>query len=189
MEIFTKSITLIIVGIIKFYQFVISPVMSQSCRHYPTCSEYSIESIKTVVESPIKVFAQNLETVERLTHPIRDPRAGYQKTLTVLKKAKELNPNIITKSSIILGMGETDEEINKTFEDLRLHEVDIVTLGQYLRPTLNHLPIDRWVTPDEFEKYRKEGLEYGFKEVVSGPFVRSSYRAERALELNNVGLA
>ena len=65
-------------------------------------------------------------------------------------------------------MGETDEEINKTFEDLRLHEVDIVTLGQYLRPTLNHLPIDRWVTPDEFEKYRKEGLEYGFKEVVSG---------------------
>ena len=149
----------------------------------------SIESIKTVVESPIKVFAQNLETVERLTHPIRDPRAGYQKTLTVLKKAKELNPNIITKSSIILGMGETDEEINKTFEDLRLHEVDIVTLGQYLRPTLNHLPIDRWVTPDEFEKYRKEGLEYGFKEVVSGPFVRSSYRAERALEFNNVGLA
>ena len=149
----------------------------------------SIESIKTVVESPIKVFAQNLETVERLTHPIRDPRAGYQKTLTVLKKAKELNPNIITKSSIILGMGETDEEIKKTFEDLRLHEVDIVTLGQYLRPTLNHLPIDRWVTPDEFEKYRKEGLEYDFKEVVSGPFVRSSYRAERALELNNVGLA
>tara|TARA_B100000941_G_scaffold55715_1_gene36132 strand:+ start:314 stop:1285 length:972 start_codon:yes stop_codon:yes gene_type:complete len=149
----------------------------------------SIESIKTVVESPIKVFAQNLETVERLTHPIRDPRAGYQKTLTVLKKAKELNPNIITKSSIILGMGETDEEIKKTFEDLRLHEVDIVTLGQYLRPTLNHLPIDRWVTPDEFEKYRQEGLEYDFKEVVSGPFVRSSYRAERALELNNVGLA
>ena len=149
----------------------------------------SIESIKTVVESSIKVFAQNLETVERLTHPIRDPRAGYQKTLTVLKKAKELNSNIITKSSIILGMGETDEEINKTFEDLRLHEVDIVTLGQYLRPTLNHLPIERWVTPDEFEKYRKEGLKYGFKEVVSGPFVRSSYRAERALEFNNVGLA
>ena len=106
-----------------------------------------------------------------------------------IKKAKELNPNIITKSSVILGMGETDEEINTTFEDLRLHEVDIVTLGQYLRPTLNHLPIDRWVTPDEFEKYRKEGLEYGFKEVVSGPFVRSSYRAERALEFNNVGLA
>ena len=92
----------------------------------------SIESIKKVVESPIKVFAQNVETVERLTHPIRDPRAGYQKTLTVLKKAKELNPNIITKSSIILGMGETDEEISKTFEDLRLHNVDIVTLGQYL---------------------------------------------------------
>ena len=145
-------------------------------------------AIKTIVNSPIKVFAQNIETVERLTHPIRDPRAGYMKTMEVLKHAKEINKQIITKSSIIVGLGENDREIYKTFEDLRNHNVDIVTLGQYLRPTLNHHPIDRWVTPEEFEIYREKGLEYGFLEVVSGPMVRSSYRAERALELNNAGL-
>ena len=145
-------------------------------------------AVKTIVNSPIKVFAQNIETVERLTHPIRDPRAGYLKTMEVLKHAKEINKHIITKSSIIVGLGEKDREIYKTFEDLRNHDVDIVTLGQYLRPTLNHHPIDRWVTPEEFEMYREKGLEYGFLEVVSGPMVRSSYRAERALELNNAGL-
>ncbi len=145
-------------------------------------------AIRTIVNSPIKVFAQNIETVERLTHPIRDPRAGYLKTMEVLKHAKEINKQIITKSSIIVGLGENDREIYKTFEDLRNHNVDIVTLGQYLRPTLNHHPIDRWVTPEEFEMYREKGLEYGFLEVVSGPMVRSSYRAERALELNNAGL-
>ena len=145
-------------------------------------------AIKTIVNSPIKVFAQNIETVERLTHPIRDPRAGYLKTMEVLKHAKEINKHIITKSSIIVGLGENDGEIYKTFEDLRNHNVDIVTLGQYLRPTLNHHPIDRWVTPEEFEMYREKGLEYGFLEVVSGPMVMSSYRAERALELNNAGL-
>ena len=145
-------------------------------------------AIRTIVNSPIKVFAQNIETVERLPHPIRDPRAGYLKTMEVLKHAKEINKHIITKSSIIVGLGEKDREIYKTFEDLRNHDVDIVTLGQYLRPTLNHHPIDRWVTPEEFEMYREKGLEYGFLEVVSGPMVRSSYRAERALELNNAGL-
>ena len=110
-------------------------------------------AIRTIVNSPIKVFAQNIETVERLTHPIRDPRAGYLKTMEVLKHAKEINKHIITKSSIIVGLGENDREIYKTFEDLRNHNVDIVTLGQYLRPTLNHHPIDRWVTPEEFEMY------------------------------------
>lgn len=148
----------------------------------------SYDSIETVVNSPIKVFAQNIETVERLTHPIRDPRAGYQKTMDVLRVAKEINPNMITKSSIILGLGEIDEEIYQTFEDLRNNNVDIVTLGQYLRPTLNHLPIDRWVKPQEFEIYRKVGLKYGFLEVVSGPMARSSYRAERALDFNNAGI-
>mgnify|MGYP000176796652 FL=1 len=146
------------------------------------------DSIETVVNSPIKVFAQNIETVERLTHPIRDPRAGYSKTLDVLKTAKEINPNMITKSSIILGLGETEDEIYQTFEDLRKHNVDIVTLGQYLRPTLNHHPIDRWVTPKEFDLYRKMGLKYGFLEVISSPMARSSYRAERALDFNNAGI-
>ena len=146
------------------------------------------DSIETVVNSPIKVFAQNIETVERLTHPIRDPRAGYSKTLDVLKTAKEINPNMITKSSIILGLGETEDEIYQTFADLRKHNVDIVTLGQYLRPTLNHYPIDRWITPKEFDLYRKVGLKYGFLEVISSPMARSSYRAERALDLNNAGI-
>ena len=148
----------------------------------------SKEAVKTVIDSPIKVFAQNIETVERLTHPIRDPRAGYSKTLKVLRFAKKINPKIITKTSIIVGLGETDEEIYKTYKDLRDHKVDIVTLGQYLRPTLNHHPVDRWVTPQQFEKYRQKGLDYGFLEVISGPMVRSSYRAERALDFNNAGL-
>lgn len=148
----------------------------------------SKEAVKTVIDSPIKVFAQNIETVERLTHPIRDPRAGYSKTLKVLRFAKQMNPKIITKTSIIVGLGETDEEIYKTYKDLRDHKVDIVTLGQYLRPTLNHHPVDRWVTPQQFEKYRQKGLDNGFLEVISGPMVRSSYRAERALDFNNAGL-
>jgi len=146
------------------------------------------DSVETVVNSPIKVFAQNIETVERLTHPIRDPRAGYKKTLDVLKMAKEINADMITKSSIILGLGEKEEEIYRTFKDLRDHNVDIVTLGQYLRPTLNHHPIDRWVTPEEFDLYRKVGLKYGFLEVISSPMARSSYRAERALDFNNAGI-
>ena len=87
-----------------------------------------------------------------------------------------------------MGLGEKDTEIYQTFKDLRAHNVDIVTLGQYLRPTLNHHPIDRWVTPEEFDLYRKVGLKYGFLEVISSPMARSSYRAERALDFNNAGI-
>ncbi len=145
-------------------------------------------SIQTIVNSGLEVFAQNLETVERLTHHVRDIRAGYQQTLNVLAESKKINPNVLTKTSLILGLGETDEEIEKTMDDLIKHQVDILTLGQYLRPTLNHLPVERWVTPEEFNRYRDIGLSKGFLEVVSGPMVRSSYRAERALEKNNAGL-
>ena len=134
------------------------------------------------------MFAQNLETVERLTYPVRDPRAGYQQTLDVLFESKEINADVLTKTSLILGLGETDQEIEKAMDDLIAHKVDILTLGQYLRPTLNHLPVERWVTPEEFNKYRDIGLKKGFLEVVSGPMVRSSYRAERALQKNNAGL-
>ena len=105
-------------------------------------------SVEILVNSGIEVFAQNLETVERLTHPVRDPRAGYQQTLDVLKKAKELNKNVLTKTSLILGLGEQTDEIEKTMDDLLDHKVDILTLGQYLRPTLNHLPVHKWVTPE-----------------------------------------
>ena len=145
-------------------------------------------SIDTIVNSGIEVFAQNLETVKRLTHPVRDPRAGYQQTLDVLYESKEINKEVLTKTSLILGLGETDEEIEQAMDDLIDHKVDILTLGQYLRPTLNHLPVERWVTPEEFEKYREIGLSKGFLEVVSGPMVRSSYRAEQALQKNNAGI-
>ena len=145
-------------------------------------------SIDTIVNSGIEVFAQNLETVKRLTHPVRDPRAGYQQTLDVLYESKEINKEVLTKTSLILGLGETDEEIEQAMDDLLDHKVDILTLGQYLRPTLNHLPVERWVTPEEFEKYREIGLSKGFLEVVSGPMVRSSYRAEQALQKNNAGI-
>jgi len=145
-------------------------------------------SIDTLVNCGLEVFAQNIETVERLTHPVRDIRAGYKQTLDVLAESKRINPKVLTKTSLILGLGETDQEIEETMDDLIKNEVDILTLGQYLRPTLNHLPIERWVTPEEFEIYREIGLKKGFLEVVSGPMVRSSYRAERALEKNNAGL-
>ena len=145
-------------------------------------------SIETIVNSGIEVFAQNMETVERLTHPVRDIRAGYQQTLDVLAESKKINPDVLTKTSLILGLGETDEEIEKTMDDLIASNVDILTLGQYLRPTLNHIPVEKWVTPEEFNRYRDIGLSKGFLEVVSGPMVRSSYRAERVLEKNNAGL-
>jgi len=145
-------------------------------------------SIDTLVNCGLEVFAQNIETVERLTHQVRDIRAGYQQTLDVLAESKRINQEILTKTSIILGLGETDAEIEQTMDDLIENKVDILTIGQYLRPTRNHHPIERWVTPEEFEKYRKVGLQKGFLEVVSGPMVRSSYRAERALEKNNAGL-
>jgi lipoic acid synthetase len=145
-------------------------------------------SIDTLVNCGLEVFAQNIETVERLTHPVRDIRAGYKQTLDVLAESKIINPKVLTKTSLILGLGETDQEIEETMDDLIKNKVDILTLGQYLRPTLNHMPIERWVTPEEFETYREIGLKKGFLEVVSGPMVRSSYRAERALEKNNAGL-
>ena len=145
-------------------------------------------SIKTLVNCGLEVFAQNIETVERLTHQVRDIRAGYQQTLNVLAESKRINPMVLTKTSIILGLGETDKEIDQTMDDLIDNKVDILTIGQYLRPTMNHHPIERWVTPEEFEKYREIGLKKGFLEVVSGPMVRSSYRAERVLQKNNADL-
>ena len=147
-----------------------------------------MEHVETVVDSGITVFAQNVETVKRLTHPVRDPRASYEQTLAVLKHAKVYRPDVLTKTSLMLGLGETEDEILQTMDDLREAKVDIVTFGQYLQPTRNHLPIDRYVTPEEFEKYRQWGLEKGFLEVVSGALVRSSYRAEQVLAKNNVGL-
>ncbi|MBS0578471.1 MAG: lipoyl synthase [Proteobacteria bacterium] len=147
-----------------------------------------LADVATVVDSGIEVFAQNIETVRRLTHPVRDPRAGYEQTLSVLAGAKAHGPAVLTKSSLMLGLGETDAEIEATLTDLRAAHVDIVTLGQYLQPTAHHLAIERFVTPGEFDAYRARALELGFLECVSGPLVRSSYRAEQALNRNNAGL-
>lgn len=145
-------------------------------------------AIETVVDAGLEVFAQNLETVELLTRQVRDPRAGYRQTLDVLAHAKAYRGDVLTKSSLMLGLGETDPDIERAMTDLRASGVDILTLGQYLRPTVNHLPVARWVPPADFERYRQTGLDLGFLEVAAGPLVRSSYRADRILERNNLGL-
>src|SRR5512143_987903 len=147
-----------------------------------------LADVETVVDSGLEVFAQNVETVRRLTHPVRDPRASYEQTLAVLAHAKRHRPGVLVKTSLMLGLGETDDEIRETLSDLRAIGVDILTLGQYLRPTVNHLAVERYVRPDEFESYRAHALALGFLECVAGPLVRSSYRAEQALARNNAGL-
>jgi lipoic acid synthetase len=147
-----------------------------------------LEDVETVVDSGLDVFAQNVETVRRLTHPVRDARASYEQTLAVLAHGKQHRPGVLTKTSLMLGLGETDAEILATMDDLRAIGVDILTLGQYLRPTVHHLPVERFVAPAEFEAYRAAALERGFIECVAGPLVRSSYRAEQALARNNAGL-
>jgi lipoic acid synthetase len=147
-----------------------------------------LADVETVVDSGVEVFAQNVETVERLTHPVRDPRAGYRQTLDVLAHAKRRRAGVLTKTSLMLGLGESDQEIIAAMDDLRAVGCDILTLGQYLRPTANHLPVERYLTPEAFLDLREAALARGFLECVSGPMVRSSYRAERALAGNNCGI-
>ena len=140
-------------------------------------------SISVLLNSKLDVFAQNVETVERLTKKVRDPRAGYFRTLNVLKEAKKISPGVLTKTSLMLGLGETTKEIESTLIDAFSVGVEILTLGQYLRPTLNHLPVERYVPPEEFLYYQDMAKGIGFKEVASGPMVRSSYRADRVAYL------
>ena len=137
------------------------------------------KSISILLSSSLDVFAQNEETVERLTARVRDPRAGYQQTLNVLEKAKKLSPEVLTKTSLMLGLGETTKEIQSTMVDAYSVGVEILTLGQYLRPTLNHLPVEKYIPPEEFLHYKNMAKEIGFKEVASWPMVRSSYRADK----------
>lgn len=145
-------------------------------------------AVQTVLNSGVDVFAQNVETVKRLTHPVRDPRASYEQTLAVLEYAKKSRPDVITKTSLMLGLGETEQEVLQTMDDLRSISVDVVTLGQYLQPTRSHYPIAAFITPEKFKQYRLWGLEKGFLEVASGPMVRSSYRADRIFAKDNLGL-
>jgi lipoic acid synthetase len=138
------------------------------------------KSIEILLDSNLEVFAQNLETVSRLTKRVRDPRAGYDQTLEVLSFAKLKSPEIITKTSLMFGL---EEEILVAFADIKRAGVDVLTLGQYMRPTINHLPVEKWYTPDEFDYFKKLAIEIGFLEVAAGPMVRSSYRADRIAHL------
>ena len=123
------------------------------------------------------MYAHNIETVERLQRRVRDHRAGYDQSLQVLARAKATVPGLITKTSIMLGFGETHDEIERTLDDLRAHDVDVVTFGQYLRPTRRHIPVKEYVTPEAFEEWQTIAEGKGFRYVASGPLVRSSYRA------------
>lgn len=135
------------------------------------------ELIKTVATSGLDVFAHNMETVERLTHLVRDRRAKYRQSLEVLEYVKSLDTGCLTKTSLMLGFGETDEDVRQALTDLRSANVDVVTFGQYLQPTKKHLPVKEYVTPEKFEQWQNEAEAMGFTYVASGPLVRSSYKA------------
>lgn len=135
------------------------------------------EHMHTLAQSNPFVIAQNLETVKRLTHPVRDRRAGYEKTLNALKFYKENYPDIATKSSLMVGLGETKEELVQAMTDLKNVGVNIITFGQYLRPTMAHLEVQRYYELEEFDHLKKIAYDIGFDFVASGPMVRSSYKA------------
>lgn len=136
-----------------------------------------IECVSTIANSGLDVYAHNIETVEKLTPFVRDRRANYRQTLSVLKEAKNINSKIITKSSIMLGLGETDDEVDQTMRDLRDAGVDCLTLGQYMQPTKKHLKVIEYVTPEKFKSWEERGKDLGFLYTASGPLVRSSYKA------------
>ena len=139
-----------------------------------------VSAITTVLDAEPDVFAHNLETVKRLHKRIR-PAFDYDRSLEVLRVAKRIRPRMVTKSNLILGMGEQPEEVTGAMADLREADCDLLTLGQYLQPTKLHLPVDRWVTPEEFAQHAETGMSMGFAHVEAGPLVRSSYHAGRQL--------
>ncbi len=136
-----------------------------------------LEAVRTVVDAGPDVLDHNLETVRRLQSVARDPRANYEQSLAVLRAAKSMRPHLFTKSSLMLGLGETHEEVLGAMRDLRANGVDLLTLGQYLRPSDWHLPVQEYVAPEAFDELRAAGEALGFLYVAAGPLVRSSYRA------------
>ncbi len=146
------------------------------------------DALRTVLAERPEVFNHNIETVRRIHRKMRGAKASYEGALRLLQRAKEIaDYPVMTKSGIIVGLGETNEEIVETMRDLREHGVDVVTIGQYLQPSSRHAPIDRWVHPDEFRWFREQGEEIGFGSVFSGPLVRSSYRADEQRHAAEIG--
>jgi lipoic acid synthetase len=139
-----------------------------------------LEAVRTVVEAGPDVYAHNIETTRALTPRVRDRRCGYDQSLGVLRAVKAMQPGLLTKSSIMLGLGESDDDVIQAASDLRAVGVDILTLGQYLQPTKKHLPVVEFVTPEKFAWFARVIKPLGFRQVVSGPLVRSSYHAEQA---------
>lgn len=135
-------------------------------------------ALEILSATPPDVFNHNMETVPRLYREAR-PGANYQWSLKLLQEYKRLNPSVPTKSGLMVGLGETKDELMRTLDDLRAHDVDMLTVGQYLQPSKNHLPVDRFVHPDEFAEYAEYGRSIGFSQVASGPLVRSSYHADK----------
>jgi lipoic acid synthetase len=136
-----------------------------------------LDLVRLLVEAKPDVFAHNVETVERLQKKVRDPRAGYTQSLNVLRAVKNFDSSCYTKTSLMLGLGETDAEILQTLKDLRSVNCDVVTFGQYLQPTPKHLKVEEFITPEKFNFWQKTAEDMGFLYVASGPLVRSSYRA------------
>jgi lipoic acid synthetase len=140
-------------------------------------------ALQTVIGARPDVFNHNIETVRRLHRKMRGGKASYDGALELLRRAKEIaDYKVLTKSGIIVGLGERNDEVVDTLRDLRAHGVDVVTIGQYLQPTERHLPLDRWVPLDSFRRFREVGEQMGFGSVFSGPLVRSSYRAGRLFQ-------
>ena len=139
-----------------------------------------LDMVRLVARSGLDVYAHNVETVEALTPQVRDRRATFRQSLRVLKAAKEARPDLITKTSIMLGLGETEEQLWEALKELRNINVDVVTFGQYMRPTKRHMAVHEYVTPDVFEMWRQRALDMGFLYCASGPLVRSSYKAGEA---------
>jgi lipoic acid synthetase len=152
------------------------------------CSDLSgnLKALESLLDNaPLQVFAHNVETVRRLTPRVRDPRATFEQSILILKKAKKLRPDIMTKSSIMLGLGETEDEIIETFRELRNAKVDLLTLGQYLAPGPGYLPVVSFPNPESFDNLANIAKEMGFRAIASGPMVRSSYRAESLVAAAN----
>jgi len=142
-------------------------------------------ALEALSAEPADVFNHNLESVPRLYRQIR-PGSDYQWSLDLLKNHKQSQPGVLTKSGLMVGLGEETEEIIQVMQDLRAHDVDMITIGQYLQPSLNHLPVARFVHPDEFADYAEQARAMGFKSVASGPMVRSSYHADRQARGENI---